>query len=212
LLKKFSTAPGITSVDRRLLPSLPRLLRLSAAVLSALGTSLAFAFDPFVVRDIRIEGVQRTEPGTVFSYLPIRVGEQLTQDKAAAAVKALFATGFYKDVRLEVENDVLVVFVEERPAIGSLDFSGNKEFDKDQLKRALRDIGMTEGRVFDRAALDKAEQEIKRQYLTKSFYDVKVTATVAPLERNRVAVAIAIEENDKARIAIASWLDELVYA
>jgi outer membrane protein insertion porin family len=201
LLKKFSTEKGFHFAARRFVPSVPRLLTISAAVISALSSSLALAFDPFVVRDIRVEGVQRTEPGTVFSYLPVRVGEQLTQEKAAAAVKALFATGFYKDVRLEVEQDVLVVFVEERPAIGSLDFSGNKEFDKDQLKRALRDIGLADGRVFDRAALEKAEQEIKRQYLSKSFYDVKVTATVAPLERNRVAIAIAIEENDKARIA-----------
>jgi outer membrane protein insertion porin family len=173
----------------------------SLALAAASAADIAMAFDPFVVRDIRVEGAQRTEAGTVFSYLPVRIGEQFTEDKASAAIKALFGSGFFQDVRIEVDKDVLVVFVQERPAIGSIDFSGNKEFDKDLLKKALRDIGLVEGRVFDRASLEKVEQEIKRQYLTRSFYDVKVTATVGPLERNRVAIAIAVIEGEKARIA-----------
>ena len=100
------------------------------------------------MRDIRVEGIQRIEAGTVFSYLPVKVGETMTEEKAAAAIKALFATGFFKDVRLEVQRDVLIVMVEERPAVAQIDFIGNKEFDKDALNKGLREIGLAEGRVF----------------------------------------------------------------
>src|SRR5690606_18225502 len=138
-----------------------------AAFLFAIGVRAAFAFDPFVVRDIRIEGVQRTEPGTVFSYLPVKVGDTLTDEKASEAVRALFATGFFRDVRLEVDGQVLVVYVEERPAIASVDIVGAKEFDEDTLKRVLRDQGLGESRIFDRSVLERAEQELKRQYLAR---------------------------------------------
>jgi len=128
----------------------------------------AYAFEPFVVRDIRVEGLQRTEAGSVFGYLPIRVGDRVTDANAAEAVKALFATGFFKDVRLSVDGDVLIVSVEERPAIASVDISGSKEFDEEALKKALRDTGLAEARIFDRSLLERAEQEIKRQYLSRS--------------------------------------------
>ena len=164
-------------------------------------TGQVYAFDPFVVRDIRVEGLQRTEAGSVFGYLPIRVGDRVTEANAAEAVKALFATGFFKDVRLGVDGDVLIVTVEERPAIASVDISGSKEFEADALKKALRDTGLAEARIFDRALLDRAEQEIKRQYLSRSKYSVKITSTVTPLERNRVGIAMAIEEGGDARIA-----------
>lgn len=161
----------------------------------------AWAFEPFVVKDIRVEGLQRTEVGTVFSYLPVRIGETMTEEKATAAIRALFATGFYRDVRLEADKDVLVVIVEERPAIGTIDISGAKEFDKDTLKRALREYGLAESRIFDRSVLERAEQELKRQYLSKGLYGVKVVSTVTPLERNRVAVSLKVEEGDVAKIA-----------
>src|SRR6188474_1787007 len=99
------------------------------AVFALVGTAGAQDFEPFVVKDIRVEGLQRTEPGTVFSYLPVKVGETMNAAKARAALRALYATGFFADVRLEVEGDVLVVFVRERPAIAQIDFSGMKEFD-----------------------------------------------------------------------------------
>jgi outer membrane protein insertion porin family len=161
----------------------------------------AQAFEPFVVRDIRVEGVQRTEAGTVFSYLPIKVGERITDEKAAEAVKALYATGFFRDVRLEVQDGVLIVSVQERPTISRIDITGNKEFDTDTLKKALKDIGIAEARIFDRSALDRAEQEMKRQYITRGRYAAKVTTTVTPQERNRVAVNFTIEEGDAAKIA-----------
>jgi outer membrane protein insertion porin family len=174
---------------------------LAVALLAAFALPQAHAFEPFVVRDIRVEGVQRTEAGTVFSYLPIKVGERLTDEKAAEAVKALYATGFFRDVRLEVQDDVLIVSVQERPTISSITFVGNKEFDTDTLKKALKDIGIAEARIFDRSALDRAEQEMKRQYITRGLYAAKVTTTVTPQQRNRVAVNFTIEEGDVAKIA-----------
>jgi len=173
---------------------------LRAIALVFLLVQAAYAFDPFTVRDIRVEGIQRIEAGTIFSYLPVKVGETMTDEKASQAIRALFATGFFRDVRLEVERDVLVVIVEERPAIATIDFVGLKEFDKDQVKKALRDVGMQEGRIFDRAQLDQAEQEIKRQYLSRGKYGVVITTTVTPLDRNRVSLNFNVDEGEFAKI------------
>lgn len=173
---------------------------LLAGLIAALFAGGALAFDPFQVQDIRIEGIQRTEAGTVFSYLPVKVGDTMTDEKASQAIKALFATGFFKDVRIEVDGKVLVVTVQERPAIASIDFVGLKEFDKDVIKKALRDNGIAEGRIFDRATLEKAEQELKRQYLTHGKYAVVITTTTTPLERNRVGINFNIDEGDAASI------------
>jgi outer membrane protein insertion porin family len=176
-------------------------LALLAGLLLAAVAPAALAFEPFTVRDIRVEGVQRTDAGTVFNYLPIKVGDRVDDEKASAAVKALYATGFFRDVRLEVENDVLVVIVQERPTISQIDITGTKEFDKDTLRKALKDIGVAESRIFDRSALDRAEQEFKRQYINRGYYAMQVTTTVTPQERNRVAVNFTIEEGDVAKIA-----------
>jgi len=173
---------------------------LLAGVVAALFASAAQAFDPFVVKDIRVEGIQRTEAGTVFSYLPVRVGDTLNDERAAQAIKALFATGFFKDVRIEVDGDVMVLVLEERPAISQIDFVGLKEFDKDQLKKGLKDVGLAESRIFDRALLDKAEQELKRQYLSRGKYAVEIKTTVTPLERNRISINFTIDEGDAAKI------------
>ena len=178
------------------------LLAVAAVLVSALFPSPAAAqdFQPFVVKDIRVEGLQRSEPGTVFSYLPVKVGETMNAEKARAALRALYATGFFQDVRLEVENGVLVVFVRERPAIAQIDFSGMKEFDTDTVRKVLRDLGMAEGRIFDRSMLDSAEQELKRQYLSRGMYAAQVQTTVTPLERNRVGISIAVTEGEVAKI------------
>jgi outer membrane protein insertion porin family len=175
-------------------------MRKILAVLAFAIARAAWAFDPFIVKDIRVEGIQRIEAGTVFSYLPVKVGEQFTEEKASQAIRALFATGFFRDVRIEVDGDVLVVMVEERPAIASIAFSGMKEFEPDAVKKSLRDTNFQEGRIFDRAQLDQAEQEIKRQYLSRGKYGVTVTTTVTPLERNRVAVSFAVDEGEVAKI------------
>ncbi|MGV3653730.1 MAG: outer membrane protein assembly factor BamA [Noviherbaspirillum sp.] len=166
----------------------------------ALVASHALAIEPFVVRDIRVEGIQRTEAGTVFGYLPVKVGDTFNDEKAAQAIKALYATGFFKDVRIEAEGDVLVVTVEERPSIAGVEFTDTKEFDKDQLTKALKDIGLGESRIFDRALADRAEQELKRQYLSRGLYGVQITTTVTPIERNRVVISFAVDEGEVARI------------
>src|SRR6266542_4119416 len=174
-----------------------------AAVLAALALAAAAqaqSFKPFTVKDIRVEGLQRTEPGTVFSYLSVKVGETMTEEKAQAALRALYATGFFKDVCLEMDNDILVVYVEERPAIAQIDFSGMKEFEPETVRKVLRDIGMAEGRIFDRAMLDNTELEIKRQYLSRGLYAAEVQTTVTPLERNRVGISIAVTEGEIAKI------------
>jgi len=183
----------------RVLPTLRR--RAVPALVAALWAAASWAFDPFTVRDIRVEGVQRTEAGTIFSYLPIKVGERVDDEKVAQAVKALYATGFFRDVRIEAQGDILVVTVAERPTISSLTFVGNKEFDTETVKKALREIGIAEARIFDRSALERAEQELKRQYITRGKYAASVQVTVTPQERNRVALNFTIVEGETANIA-----------
>ncbi|MDR3299406.1 MAG: outer membrane protein assembly factor BamA [Candidatus Accumulibacter sp.] len=173
---------------------------LLVCAIAALCVSNVFAFEPFTVKDIRVEGIQRTEAGTVFSYLPIKVGETMTDEKASQSIKALFATGFFKDVRVEIAGTVVVVVVEERPAIAQIDFVGIKEFDKDQIIKGLKDAGFAVSRSFDRSMLERAEQELKRQYLTRGKYSMTVTTTVTPLERNRVGINFNIEEGESALI------------
>ncbi|MDP1897656.1 MAG: outer membrane protein assembly factor BamA [Sulfurimicrobium sp.] len=169
-------------------------------LIAALYASSAAAIEPVVVKDIRVEGIQRTEAGTVFSYLPVKVGDTLDDEKAAAAIKALYATGFFKDVRLESDNGVLVVVLQERPAIAQVDIVGSKEFSKDQLKDGLKMAGLAESKIFDKALLDRAEQELKRQYFSRGKYGVTITITVTPLERNRVAISFDISEGEIAKI------------
>jgi len=173
---------------------------LSVAVAASLVAGSAWAVDPFTVRDIRVEGLQRVEAGTIFASLPFRVGDTYDDEKGTAAIQSLFGLGLFTDVRIEVSGDVLVVIVEERPTVAEVEFSGNKEFEKDALRRALRDIGLADGRPFDRAMLDRAEQELKRQYINRSLYAVEVVTTVTPIERNRVNLAFTIVEGAPARI------------
>src|SRR6186713_2846365 len=195
LRRAIGAAHRVCSALRR--RAVPPLL---VALLGIVDAGRAMAFEPFVVRDIRVEGAQRTEAGTVFSYLPIKVGDRVDDARASQAVKALYATGFFRDVRLEREGDVLIVAVQERPTISSITFVGNKEFDTDTVKKALRDIGLAEARIFDRSALERAENELKRQYITRGLYAAKVQTTVTPQERNRVAINFTIDEGEASRI------------
>jgi outer membrane protein insertion porin family len=171
-----------------------------AAVALSVAAPSARAVEPFALQDIRVEGLQRTDPGTVFAALPFRVGDTYTDDKAATALRALFATGLFKDVRIEVEGRVAIIVVEERPIIQTVGFVGLKEFDKDTLLKSLKDAGIGEGLPFDRALIDRAEQEIKRQYLSRSLYGAEVVTTVTPVERNRVNVSFTMNEGDAAKI------------
>lgn len=176
-------------------------MRISALPLFvALIASPAYAFQPFQVKDIRVEGIQRIEAGTVFGYLPVRVGDTLDPERAAVAIKALYATGFFKDVRLEAQDDVLIVLVEEWPAIAQIDFTGMKEFSKDDILKSLKELGLAEGRIMDRSLLDKAKQALKRQYFNRGMYATQVNVRLSPLARNRVAVTFAVSEGEVAKI------------
>lgn len=172
----------------------------------------ALAIEPFVVKDIRVEGIQRTEAGTVFNYLPVRVGDTFTDEKATTAIRTLYATGFFKDVRIDAEGDVLVVIVEERPAIASVAFTGMKEFDKDAITKGLKDIGLGEARIYDRALIERAEQELKRQYLSHGYYSVQISTTITPVERNRVAVNFIVDEGHVAKIRQIKIVGAKVYS
>jgi outer membrane protein insertion porin family len=147
-----------------------------------------------------VEGLQRVEPGTVFASLPFRIGDRYDDDKGSSAIRALFGLGLFSDVRLQINGDVLVVIVEERPTVAGVSFSGIKEFGDDVLKNVLRDIGLTEGRPYDKALADRAEQELKRQYINRSFYAAEVVTTVTPSERNRVNLNFSVTEGEIAKI------------
>ncbi len=175
-------------------------LGVSALAMALLAALPAWAVDPFTLRDIRVEGLQRVEPGTVFASLPFRIGDRYDDDKGSAAIRSLFGLGLFSDVRLQINGDVLVVIVEERPNVAGVSFSGIKEFSEDLLRDVLRDIGLTEGRPFDKALADRAEQELKRQYINRSFYAAEVVTTVTPSERNRVNLNFSVTEGEIAKI------------
>lgn len=161
---------------------------------------VSFAFAPFVVKDIRVEGIQRTEPGTIFGYLPVKVGERFTEEMATEAVRKLYATGLFSDVRIDTAGNVVVVVVQERPTIASVTFTGMREFESKDIITSLRQVGFGEGRIFDQSMLEQAEFELKQQYLTKGKYGVDITPTVTPLPRNRVGINFDIFEGDVAKI------------
>ena len=170
------------------------------------------AADSFVIKDIRIEGLQRVEPGTVFSYLPVQVGETFTEEKGAEAIKALYSTGFFRDVQIQAQGNVLIVIVEERPTISRIEFTGLKEFDQDVIRKSLRAVGVAEARFYDKALIDKAEQELKRQYIGKGMYAAEVVATVTPVERNQVAIYFNVDEGPVAKIQEINFIGNKVFS
>ncbi|MCU0734752.1 MAG: outer membrane protein assembly factor BamA, partial [Methylotetracoccus sp.] len=177
-----------------------RLLFLAGVLLLWAHTLVAWSFDSFVVRSIRIEGLQRVSEGTVLNYLPVRVGDLFDQKQSAESIKALFKTGFFKDVRVDHDGDELIVLVEERPSIASISIDGNKDMSTEELLKALKGIGLSEGKVFDRQILDKVEQELRRQYYSRGKYGLTIDSDVTDLDRNRVAIAIKIAEGKVAKI------------
>ncbi|HEY0198801.1 MAG TPA: outer membrane protein assembly factor BamA [Rhodanobacter sp.] len=174
--------------------------RIAALILLASLSANAFAFDPFVVSDIRIDGLSRISAGTVYNYLPINKGDQLTNDEAQRAIRALYQTKFFSDVELDRDGDILVIKVVERPSIAKLSIRGNHDIKTDDLKKGLKDIGLSEGETFDRLAVDNVQQELIRQYYNRGKYNVSVLPHVTTLDRNRVAVDIEIREGKVAKI------------
>ena len=185
---------------------------LTLAVVAAFHSGAAWAVEPFVLKDIRVEGLQRTDPGTVFASLPFRIGDTYNDDKGAAALRALFATGLFKDVRINIDGNAAVVVIEERPIIANVSFLGLKEFDTEALTKSLKEVGIGEGKPFDKALADRAEQELKRQYLTRSLYGAEVTTTITPLERNRVNVSFTVAEGEPAKIGEIRILGSSVFS
>lgn len=183
-----------------------------AGLIPLLYATSVWAIDPFVIKDIRVEGIQRTEAGTVFSYLPVKVGDTLTDDLAASSIRALFSTGFFKDVSINVEADVMIVAVRERPSIASVEINGVSDFPKDQLRDNLKQIGLAEGRIFDKSALEKSEQELKRQYVARGKYAVAVKTTIKDLERNRVSVSFNVVEGQVSKIRQINIVGSTAYS
>ncbi len=169
-------------------------------LLLLLVASPVYAKNAFIIKDIRLEGLQRISAGTVFNYLPVKAGDEFTRDMTAEAIRSLYGTGFFKDVRLEREDNILVIFVAEKPAIAGLIIEGNSDVPTDKLLDSLKLIGLAEGRVFDRSVLEMIEQDLQRQYYSLGKYAVKMTSEVIPLERNRVEVKITIAEGEKAEV------------
>jgi len=176
------------------------------------GLCVAHAADSFVIKDIRVEGLQRVEPGTVFSYLPVQVGDTFTEEKGADAIKALYSTGFFRDVQIQAQGNVLIVIVEERPTISRIEFTGMKEFDQEIVRKSLKAVGVAEARFYDKALIDKAEQELKRQYVGKGMYAAEVVATVTPVERNQVAVYFNIDEGPVAKIQEINFIGNKAFS
>ena len=163
-------------------------------------SQVAQAFDPFVVSDIRVDGMQRTEPGSVFARLPFKVGERFTEELATESVRKLYETGLYSDVRIQTTGRVVIVQVQERPTIASISFTGMREFESKNMIDSFKQVGFGEGRVFDQAMLDQAQFELKQQYLAKGKFAVEISPTVTPLPRNRVGINFDLFEGSVARI------------
>ncbi|HET9482816.1 MAG TPA: outer membrane protein assembly factor BamA [Xanthomonadales bacterium] len=174
--------------------------RLAALVLLAGLTGSALAFDPFVVSDIRIDGLTRISAGTVFTYLPIEKGDSVDRTRAAEAIRALYKTGFFKDVQISRQGEILVVTVIERPAISKITIAGNKDIKTPDLLKGLSEIGLAEGETYDRLQLDRMVQELTRQYNNRGKYNVAIKPYVRELDRNRVDVSVTIAEGKAARI------------
>ena len=178
----------------------PFSLILPVLLVALLLSTPARAFESFTVEDIRVEGLQRISAGTLFNYLPVEIGQTMDSGASVRAVRELFKTGFFDDVRLERDGNVLVVSVRERAAISSIQLQGNKDLNTEELLAGLEEIGLAEGRVFDRSLLEKVEQELQRQYFSRGKYAVRINTTITPLERNRIGILIDISEGRVARI------------
>jgi outer membrane protein insertion porin family len=182
-----------------------------AAPAAALPPLAPPAASSFTVSDIRVDGLQRIGAGTVFTYLPVERGDAVNQTRISEAVRALYRTGFFEDIQVARQGDILVFTVTERPAINRLTLNGNKDIKTEDLTKGLNDIGLSEGETFDRLDLDRVTQELVRQYNNRGKYNVKITPTVSRLDRNRVDIAINIEEGKAAKIRHINIVGNEVY-
>ena len=172
---------------------------LTAIVLAAYFVT-AYSQDEFEITDIQIDGLQKISPGTVFNYLPIKVGDVIDDEAVRDAIRELFKTGFFQDVQLVQEGSTLVVVVQERPSITDIDFIGNVEIKDEDLMAALEQIGMSKGRIFQQSLLDKVVEDLKSQYFSQGRYSAKVESVITPRPQNGVAITLQIDEGDVTKI------------
>ena len=170
------------------------------------------AAQEFVIQDIRVEGLERITPGTVFNYLPMKVGETFDDSRSPEAVKALFKTGFFEDVKVERDGNDLIFIFKERPSIGPITMSGNEDIETDALLENLKQFGFAEGRVFVQSTLDSVKQELQRQYYSNGKYAVKITSTVTELNNNRVGILIEVSEGLAAKIKKINIVGNSIYS
>lgn len=160
----------------------------------------AYALESFVVRDVRVQGLQRIQVGTVLNYLPIRIGQKLTQRETSRIISALYRTGFFKNVSLARSGSTLIIKVVERSTIGVVFVHGNKDIPREKLDVVLKNIGLVQGHVYDPAVLDKVKRELKDQYNNRGKYNATIETSVSAMKRNRVTVTINIKEGRVAKI------------
>ncbi|MGH8430241.1 MAG: outer membrane protein assembly factor BamA [Solimonas sp.] len=173
---------------------------LASAIAALVLTGQAYAFQPFTIREIRAEGLERLEIGTVLTYLPLSVGDELNDATSRQAIRALHQSGLFQDVQLQRDGDVLVIAVKERPSITSFTIEGNEKIGGDDLKKSLKDLGLAEGELFKRELLDGVEQELRRQYYANGYYDVDIKSQVTEEPGNRVSLKIEVIEGKVTRI------------
>jgi outer membrane protein insertion porin family len=173
--------------------------RILLAFLLGLAAVPALA-EVFQVQDIRIEGLQRVSAGTVFSALPLSAGDLVDDGDVQAMTRSLFRTGYFDNIQIARDNGVLIIVVEERPAVAEINFEGNKAIKTEDLMKALRDNGLAEGQIFREAILEGMTQELQRQYVAQGRYGAVVETAVEQLPRNRVAINVDVKEGDVARI------------
>jgi len=175
-------------------------LRLWLFLACVLGAGMAQAFEPWTVRNFRVEGAQRISEGTIYNSLPINIGDTLTDQRIQEAIRAIYSTGFFRDVEFRRDGDVLLIAVLERPSIAEFTISGNKDIETEMLESSLRDVGLSPGSVFDRSVLEDVTQALTEQYYSQGKYGVSIETPIEELPDNRVRVAIEIVEGDRAKI------------
>ncbi len=174
--------------------------------------SLCAWADTFVVQKIEIEGLQRTTPETVYNYLPIKSGQKFTPQSSAAVISTLYKTGFFDHISLGRSGNTLIIKVEERPTIGQLKISGNSVIPTDKLTSVMKTMDIAEGRVYNRAMLERIKLSLLNQYYELGRYNARVDVTTQPMERNRVLVNIDISEGLVAKIRNINIIGNKVYS
>jgi outer membrane protein insertion porin family len=158
------------------------------------------ALSDFTVRDIKVEGLQRVSEGTVYNYLPVNIGDHLTPQRVREAIRALYATGFFRDVQMRRDDNTLIVVVLERPSIESFEITGNKDIKTEDLQKSLRNVGLATGKTFDRSVLDDVTQYLTDQYFARGKYGIRIDTKVEEEAGNRVKIKIDIKEGSRAKI------------